>query len=289
MKSYQKLLLNNLNLFTALILLVFSGFTFQLRSQDDTLIDSLITGQRYRITLYNEKEIIGKVVKQDSVYAYIVSESGTSRVKKEDIFSFSKNVSPKIFKALFSLGGGVIIPSNVNHSYNALNRLGFSIQFSALKPLDENRSLRIDLSFGRVKREVGYYPIYPYDGSYSSPSDLFRDIYTVNGNFIFGNNNTDSKFSMYGLIGLGMLIIREGDYSYTYYNSYDSTYHNYTEKGFSEAYFNISLGGGLRFNLKNRIGAYAEIQYNMFTNGGYFLFFGSGYFPIRAGLTYTFY
>ena len=282
-------MLNKLQCILVFIFLFLSGFAFQSYSQDETTIDSLITGVKYRITLYNEKEIIGKVVKQDSVYAFVVGETGTSRIKKDDIFSFSKNVSPKIFKALLSLGGGIIIPSNVNHSYNALNRSGFSIQLSALKPLDENRGLRVDLSYGRVKRDIGYYPIYPYDGSYSSQSDLYRDIYTINGNFVFGNNNTDSKFSMYGLFGLGMLIIREGDYIYTYYTSYDSTYHTQTERGFNEAYFNLSLGGGLRFNLKNRIGAYAEIQYNMFTNGGYFLFFGSGYFPIRAGLTYTFY
>lgn len=288
MKTYQELLQGKLPKFLALIFFFISAFTTQLLSQEETSIDSLITGQKYRITLYNEKEIIGKVVKQDSVYAFIIGETGTSRVKKDDIFSISKNASPKILKALFSLGGGVVFPSSFEDGYHSQKKTGFSIQLSALKPLDENKAIRIDLSYGRIKRSDDY-PIYAYGGYNSEPVDLYRDLFYVNGNFIFGNFNTDSKFSIYGLFGAGMFILKERDYTYTYYNSYDSTYYTSTIRGIDDAYLNLSLGGGLRFNIKNRIGAYAEVQYNMFTYGGYFFFFGSGYFPIRAGLTYTFY
>ncbi|MBZ0202227.1 MAG: hypothetical protein K8I03_04340 [Ignavibacteria bacterium] len=288
METYQKHLLNNLHLFLASFLLIISGFTIQIQSQDETIIDSLTTGQKYRITLYNEKEIIGKVVKQDSVYAYVVSESGTSRVKKEDIFDISVNTNPKILKAMISLGGGIVFPSSFEDGYNSRDKAGFSLQLSALKPLDENKAIRIDLSYGRIKRN-DYYSYYGYGSSYQYPEERFRDLYYINGNFMFGNFNTDSKFSIYGLFGMGIFILKEKDFTYTYYNNYDSTYYTDVIRGIDDAYMNITFGGGLRFNIKNRIGAYAEVQYNMFTHGGYLFFFGSGYFPIRAGLTYTFY
>src|SRR5688572_20998107 len=96
---------NNLSskLLTALFCLIII-FVSQTSSQEEVVMDSIVTGVKYRITLYNDKEVIGKVMKQDSVYVYLVSETGTVRVRHEDIFSVSRSTIPSLMKALFTLG-----------------------------------------------------------------------------------------------------------------------------------------------------------------------------------------
>jgi len=283
--------INNLSsiLLAALFIIstVFSSNTF---SQEEVILDSIYTGGKYRITTYNDKEIIGKVVKQDSVYLFISTDEGTVRIRHEDIFSVSKTTVPRLMKALLSLGGGIYMQGGDYGGYRETNKPGYSFNFSAAYPFSENKAVRLDLSYSRLKREPSSYTTYyyPYNPDYSAQN---IDIYSAYIDFVFGNFTTSSDFSVYGIAGLGLMHINEGEYQYTDYNYHDTTYTAVTRTypGFSNTNFSMAIGGGLRFKVNNRLGAFLEAQYNMTTYEGFFWFFGRGYFPIRAGVTYTFY
>lgn len=258
-------------------------------SQEEVVMDSIITGAKYRITMYNDKEIIGRVAKQDSVYVYMVTDEGTVRIRYEDIFSVSKSTVPRLMKGLFTLGGGVLLQGgDFDDGYRDMRSPGYSIQLTGLYPFSENKAIRIDLSFGRMQREVtDYYYSYGY-GTFD-PVKQKIDVYNLYAQFLFGDFNTKSKFSVYGIAGVGLMHVREEGYIHTTYNYYDSSYYSYFNPDRDYTNFSMALGGGLRFKISNRIGAYAEAQYNLTTYQGFLWFFGSGYFPIRAGITYTLY
>ncbi|HWA06792.1 MAG TPA: hypothetical protein VG961_09605, partial [Ignavibacteria bacterium] len=130
---------------------------------------------------------------------------------------------------------------------------------------------------------------YGYNTSVYDPQKQNVDIYNLYGEFLFGDFSTKTNFSVYGLAGIGIMHVKEEGYTYTSYYSYDTSYYTYTRPDYNYTNFSMALGGGLRFKISNRIGAFAEAQYNLTTYQGFFWFFGSGYFPIRAGITYMLY
>ncbi|MBE2227104.1 MAG: outer membrane beta-barrel protein [Ignavibacteria bacterium] len=259
-------------------------------SQEEVILDSIHTGGKYRITTYNDKEVIGKVIKQDSVYLFITTEEGTVRIRHEDVFSVSKTTMPRLIKALLSLGGGIYLQSGDYGGYRETNKPGYTFNFSAAYPFSENKAIRLDLSYSRLKRDAASYSYYynPNGPGYSTQN---VDVYSAYVDFVFGNFTTNDDFSVYGIAGIGLMHVNEGEYQYTDYYYYDTTY-TYTTRtypGFSNTNFSMAIGGGMRFKVNNRLGAFLEAQYNMTTYEGFFWFFGRGYFPIRAGVTYTFY
>lgn len=259
-----------------------------LSQQEYPGLDSLITGKKFRVTLYNDKEIIGRVIRHDSLYAFMITESGTVRIKKEDIFSISKNTDPKIIKALFSVGGGLLFQGNYHYSYNGSNnKPGYSLQLTGAVPISETKAVRFDLGFGQLRQERVVFA--DYWANVFSTLYQTRSVYSLNADVIFSDFSTASDFSLYGLAGLGVLHDSENDYSYTYYSPYDSAYRTDMHKGYSDTYFSMAVGGGMKFKLKGKIGAYIEAQYNIITYAGFFWFLGSGYFPVRAGITYSLY
>jgi len=278
--------LASLVLCSTIYLLSFVASSFS-QYQVEPGLDSLVNGKKFRVTLYNDKEIIGRVIRQDSLYAFMVTGSGTVRIKKDDIFSISKNTEPKIIKALFSVGGGMLFESDFQNGYGSNRKPGYSLQLTGAVPLSETRAIRFDLGFGRIMLDRVTYAV--YSGYEYSTIEQSRYIYSLNADVIFADFNTASDFSIYGLAGLGAVHVIESGYSFTYYSQYDSTYRTETYKGYNETYFSMAVGGGLKFRLRSKIGAYIEAQYNMFTYGGFFWFFGSGYFPVRAGITYSLY
>lgn len=116
-------------------------------------------------------------------------------------------------------------------------------------------------------------------------------MYYFKAEFMMGDLNPSSVVNAYGTVGLGIHVTKEEQYSYKYYSSWDSTYFTTTYPEQTNTNAVLSLGGGLGFRFNKYLGVYSEIQYNMVTSGGgFFIFgFGSGYFPIRAGITYYIY
>lgn len=280
---------NNLSfILLAVLLSTAAGFIHNIYSQQELVMDSIITGNKYRITMYNDKEVIGKVVKQDSVYVYMITEAGTVRIKYDDIFSVSKSTIPKLMNAMITLGGGILLQGGYYDGYRNENTPGYSIQATGLFPFSENKAMRLDISFGQLSRDRVIYAYYNPYGTTNSTKQ-YINVYSAFADIVFGNFTNDSKFSVYGLSGVGVISTSESSYDYTYYNSYDSTYRTEHYGGYKYTYFSLAIGGGLRFKINKKIGAFAEVQYNLSTAEGFFFFFGRGYFPIRAGLTYSFY
>ena len=127
-----KNILSSIYLSSVFSILFFSAsLSNSLLAQDDLLLDSLTTGSKYRITMYNEKEVIGKVIKQDTIYVYMATEEGSVRVRREDIFSVSKSTIPRLIKGLFTIGGGVFLQSGEYGGYNESNKPGYSLNLTA--------------------------------------------------------------------------------------------------------------------------------------------------------------
>jgi len=259
-----------------------------LSAQDELLLDSLVTGSKYRVTTYSEKEVIGKVVKHDSVFVYMTTDEGTVRVRREDIFSVSRQTVPRLVKGLFSLGGGIFLQSGEYGGYGDENKPGYTFNITAAYPFSESKAVRLDLSYSRLKHEPYSYALnyYPYEPVYTRQN---IDVYSAYFDFVFGNFNTNQDFSVYGIAGLGVLHTVAGEYDYSEYNYYDSTYTNRTYPSSNSTFFSLAFGGGVRIKINNRIGAFAEAQYNMSTFSGFLWLFGRGYFPLRAGVTYSIY
>ena len=102
---------------------------------------------------------------------------------------------------------------------------------------------------------------------------------------MFGDFKPSSVVNPYGSVGLGIHLLMEDKSSYKVYNSWDSSYNSYSNPIFKSIDAVLSVGAGLGFRFNQHLGAY------MITYGGGFLFFGfgTGYFPMRAGITYYLY
>jgi hypothetical protein len=159
-------------------------------------------------------------------------------------------------------------------------------------PFSETNAIRLDLCYGQMKTESwelesrgnNYY-------SYESYSGQTNKIYSVTADFVFGNFSPSTKFSLYGLVGLGVIYNSETDYrdAAIYYYNNDTSGWSRTYSGDNSITLNLAIGGGLHFNVTGRLGIYGEAQYNVVSFESYNLFTNNGYFPLRAGLTYMFY
>ncbi len=257
--------------------------------------DSLKTGSSYKFILYDDTEIIGKIRSQDSAYYIVTGSEGIYRIKKEDIFLVSRNLVKNKFIAMASLGGGMGFMNSDHRSYGGKEfKSVFSGQFSLLFPLSENKGIRFDAGYTRWEKEEEDFSYSEND--FTKISARSNDYYYLEGDFVFGLIAPVNKFWIYGCAGLGIHIISENPYNYTYsyYLSYDSTSHTssyfYPKNNFTSA--TLSIGGALGYRFTDRLGVYFDAQLNTVSYEGFFLFFwggGRSYIPIRAGLTYIIY
>ncbi|MCI0448241.1 MAG: hypothetical protein L0Y79_00450 [Chlorobi bacterium] len=243
--------------------------------------DSIITGKKYKIILFDDREVIGTVTGQDTLMVYVKSADGFYRLKKEDIFAVSRELTPSKFKVMFWAGAGISFFGNDYDGYGG-NKTGLALQLGAMYPINVTKGIRLDIGYSRWKNDRSeqpqYYPPYTYFGEQTVQT------YFIKVDFVFGSFNPSESFKIYGFAGAGAHFKNESSYSTTYYSSYDSTYYTsyYPERNYSN--FMFSLGGGAGYNFTKNLGAYTELQYN---SAGYFYFFGGGFFLAKAGLTYT--
>jgi hypothetical protein len=265
--------------------LLFISFTSTSFAQEYSKLDSLKIGNRYKIILFDDTEIIGKIVSSDSVYIVISTAAATSRIKKDDIFNISTDLTPSKYKFTFSAGGGISLLSGgfFDDGYRKTSS-SFSVQLNSTFITSSTKGFRIDLGYSRFKRKIDDPYMVDYQGG-----DI--GMMTFKTDFVAGDLSPSSVVNAYALIGLGLHIIKEESYSYKYRYYDSSAYYTYTTPERSSTNVVFSIGGGLAFRFTKHLGVYSEIQYNMITYGGWFFFYGvgAGYFPIRAGLTYYLY
>jgi len=79
----------NKNIIIFFALLFISLFSHNIFSQPAD-IDSLTAGKYYKVTLYNDKEFIGKLTYTDSVYIKISDNKNIYKIRKDDVISVSE-------------------------------------------------------------------------------------------------------------------------------------------------------------------------------------------------------
>ena len=255
-------------------------------AQEYSKLDSLKIGTQYKIILFDDTEIIGRIVKNDSEYVVVNTGLTDKRVRKDDIYNISQDLTPSKYRFIFMAGGGVSFLTNgffENHSthHSAL----FSLQLGSTFITSSSKGFRIDLGYSRFKRKNDEYNW----GTDYKGGDM--EIYSFKTDFIMGDLSPSSDVNAYGSVGLGVNYTRQEESTYRYYISYDSTWYESKNPEETSTTLLFSLGGGLAFRFSKHFGAYAEIQYNMISFGNSFFFygFGAGYLPVRAGVTYYLY
>jgi hypothetical protein len=242
--------------------------------------DSVITGKTYKFVLYNDDEIIGKVISIDSVYIHVKADQKAHRIKKDDIFIVTTELIENNCKAILSFGAGI-----AHFGFNFTNNEftgKYSIQLNALFPLSGIKGLRVDGGFTRFDSKFNE-QTYTYA---EGPKTI--NMYYLKCDFVFGDMEAGQKEWAYGIAGVGLHFWNEPEYESNYFNSLDSTYHTYQFPGFSYTNAVLSIGAALGYRFTKHFGIYGDIQLNAVTFIGYFPFFVSeAYIPVRVGITYT--
>jgi len=256
-------------------------------AQEYSKLDSVITGKTYKIILFDESEIIGKVMRQDSLTLTVLADNKQKTIVKDDIFNISSNLSPSKYNFILSAGGGIsfLIGQNRESSYRGYDPQ-FSLQLNGMYPFSDSKGIRVDIGFSKFKRNREHYYYY------GSGSDITFEggdmyFYSAKADFIFGLLRPESKFMVYGAVGLGIHVTHNNESIETVYYSWDSTLHTYTNPPQEYIYAALSLGAGAGYKFYKNWGLYLDVQYSILTAYGFFMF-GPGYFPLRGGVYYTF-
>lgn len=248
-------------------------------SQKQDNNDSIITGKKYRIILFNNKEIIGRVTKQDSLQIQLKSDNSVYQFKREDIFEISSELTPSKLKAILWAGGGLCLlgGGTFNEGYDDENKNGFTMQLSGMYPFSETGGIRFDLSFSQTKSIPGsvYYDPYSYYSEQTIRS------YYIRANYVFGTFSPSDKFKIYGFPGIGINMWDESEY--TYYSSYENQNYTYTNPGFNYSSLLLSAGFGAGYMVSKKIGFYGEAEYNL--SIAYER--GRGYFLAKGGIIFN--
>ncbi len=247
--------------------------------------DSLQTGKKYKIVLFDDREIIGTLNNFDSVYINISDKDGLYRIRKEDVFFISRLLFPNKYNMMISLSGGLSFLTGDFNEYSYYggqkSMTGFNAGLNMDFPITDNKTIGFETIYNRFKQD-GYST---FETAYEPTTMSF---YSFKINFKLGNFEPKSKFFYYAVFGIGMNLTKYSESSYTYYSSYDSTYQTSFSPGYSRTNAILGLGGGAGYKFSRHFGVFAEMQYNFITSTP-FLFWGSGYFPFRLGLVYMIY
>lgn len=242
--------------------------------------DSLTSGNTYRIKLFDDSEIIGKLTGFDSVKVIIKSDDEIREIKKNDIFFISKTSIPEVWKTIISLRGGLtfLMHSRYENYANALN--GFNFSAESVFPVKENSGIRFDLQYNRIIMERKYDVM-----GYMDYGDV--SIVSFSGDFLLGDFRSKSNFYYYFNIGAGLNLTFTG--RNTYYYQYAGNSNIYTTEPDRDIYLLVNAGGTAGIRLTKRLGVSVHSQFNMFGSEGIFLpFMKEISLPVSLGVSYFF-
>ncbi len=238
--------------------------------------DSLSTGIKYKVILFDEKEIIGALISQNDETISIKSDDILMTIERNNILSISKDISSSRYKYLATLNSGTIPNSSEYGSYrsNYIINARFSYFFS------EKRNIGLDISFIPFKEE-SYDYAYDYD-------DGAKETYTdIIANAQIGTFDKKNIVDVYLNLGAGIHIFHRSSYNYTYYSFYDSSYYSYYNKPYTRLYPVLQIGGGLIIKPAYNFGINLEVDMQAY-GFGYIFFPSEANFPVKAGISYYF-
>src|SRR5436190_1824777 len=99
--------LKKITLILNLLIVLSVFFMYKTASSQNLSLDSLQEGQKYKIVLFDDREIIGTLKNSDSVYINISDKDGLYRVRKEDVFFISRMLYPTKYNTMISVAGGL--------------------------------------------------------------------------------------------------------------------------------------------------------------------------------------
>lgn len=280
-----------------LVLTVILTLVSYSHSQGKYSLPEFKIGKTYKFILFDESEIIGKVLSVDSVSVKIQQQDlQVILLSKENIFSVSADITPSQYGGIAYIGAGTFFLTNNEGyygysygSYSSSIKTPLSFQLAEVIPLSENKGLRIDFSYSHLKRTSPQYNLLynPYE---RNVSDIDVNYYTFTVGIAFGTMKPKDKIVAYGFFGAGIHHENVGEYTSQYYSTYDSTLHTNYDEGRANTNLTLNLGGSVGLRFSKTLGLYLDAQYiiNTYGDGFFFLFYPArGYIPIRAGLMWT--
>jgi hypothetical protein len=285
-------------LIIALFIFLLSSLAF---SQNETDISKIVIGRNYKIVLFDDTQILGKIVSFDSGEVRIeTANKSTIIIPKGNILYYTTEVAPEKYNFLVSLMGGVSFITNNIYDYGIYNyggnpnmKKGPNINAAAIWFISDTKALKFDAGFTYLNAGTYQY-ISSYDPHYNTTySGGNVSLYTFKANILFGRFKPEEKVILYASLGFGIHSTNQESSTELYYSSgYPDTawtQHTYYMQPFSEVNAVISVGGCAGYRFSKHFGASLEMEYDMITGENIFLFFGNrNYFPLRAGIFYIF-
>jgi hypothetical protein len=245
-------------------------------AQEYSNLDSLKTGVKYKLILFDDTEVIGRIVSNDSEYVKIETGKGVLQIRKDDIFTISKNLTPSKYKFMFSLCGGLAYPTEEFFGgRDTWFKHSFAIQLSGGYLFKPCKVIRLNLEYSRLKA------IPPGWGIDIQSEGGDADMYSLRADVLVGELRPKYNIIAYAFVGLGI------QYSFVsarttkeYWNSTYHTFYYEAQKDFNAVF---CLGGGVGYRITPVIGVYSEINLAVTTNKYSNI---EGYIPVKFGLAY---
>ena len=265
-------------------------FSTVLYAQDELNIQP---GVRYKFILFDDTQIIGKVISVDKGFVKIqTKDKNVVSISKDYILFVTTDLTPEKYESSFALTGGISFLNDDRYYYSRESQPGPHINLSGMFYLSGTKAVKVDLSYSyaKPKYEETYY--YSYGGEAPEP-DKFEGgegtYISLKPSFVLGQLRPENKTMAYGYIGLGVNYFHKEDLLHTYYyrDYKDTTYTVRTDKmtGRSGLGAVLGFGGGLGFRITPKLSILTEIEFNILTLWEDF----RSYIPLRIGINYLVY
>jgi hypothetical protein len=285
-------------LIIALFIFLLSSLAF---SQNETDISKIIIGKNYKIVLFDDTEILGKIISSDSGEVKIETANKTAIIiPKGNILYYTTEMVPEKYNFMASLMGGVSFITNNFYDYgmyyNGVNpnkNRGMNINAAAIWFFSDTKAVKFDAGFTYLNAGT-----YQYISSYDPHNNTTYSggnvsMFTFKANILFGRFKPEERVILYASLGFGIHSTNQDAATERYYTIvYPDTawtQQTYYSQPVSEVNAVISVGGCAGYRFSKHFGASLEMEYDMVTGENIFLFFGNkNYFPLRAGIFYIF-
>jgi hypothetical protein len=277
-----------------IILSVITLNTSFLYAQNQTDIHNLVPGRMYKIVLFDDTEIFGKVILADSVNITVeMKNRARIIIPKNNILYYSTDLTPSKYNySLFLLGGvSLFTQDNDYNTYGNGTTVGPNFNLGFIYYLSSTKALKIDAGYTyyKAKYDVNYY--YPdpyYQTTYSGGN---ASLYSVKGSIMFGRYEPSERIILSASLGLGFHYSAQQRVTQSYWTRYypDTTWKqaSYVTPARNDLNAIISVGGSVGYRFSKNFGVIAEGEFDLVTGRYAFIFFGNrNYFPLRAGIFY---
>ncbi|MGA2668069.1 MAG: hypothetical protein ABSF32_04025 [Ignavibacteria bacterium] len=275
-------------------LLILTGYVF---SQNQTNVANILSGKTYKIVLFDDTEIFGKVISVDSANITVETQNRAKViVPRNNILYYTTDLTPSKYNCLLSLLGGVSLFSKDNdyNTYNNGSTVGPNFDLGFIYFLSGTKAVQIDAAYTYYKAKYDFYNNYNTDPHYQETfSGGNASLFSFKGSIMFGRFEPAERIILCASLGLGIHYTAQQQVTESYwYQPYpDTTWKQgaYITPAHNDLNALISIGGSMGYRFSKKLGVKVEMEYDIVT-GGYAFFFlgGRNYFALRGGIFYIF-